>query len=81
MNKMSKEAFKAIVDNVESQAAANVKSAALVAANSNRSLDRLASVDPELASLLKQGIADRGANSQRVLDHIRTRREKQQGST
>jgi hypothetical protein len=75
-DKMTKEAFNAILDNIETQARANVKSGELIAAHSNRSLDRVASMDPELARLLRQGIADRAANSQRVLDHIRTRREK-----
>ena len=79
MEKMTKEAFAAIVGNVEAQAAANVKSAQLVADHSNRALDRIAAWDPELAALLKQGIASRGAASQRVLDHIRTRREKSGG--
>ena len=75
MEKMSKEAFTAMLVGIESQAEANVKSARLIAESSNSALKRLATQDPVLAQLLTDGILERGRQSQRVLDHIRTRRE------
>ena len=76
-DKMTKENFLAMVRNVELQARNHVKAAQLIAENSNRALDRLAAHDPGLVALLKEGIAARGRNSQRVLDYIRSRTEKQ----
>jgi len=75
MEKMSKEAFNAMLDNIELQAEANVKSGRLVAEHSNPALKRLATQDPVLAQLLAEGIIERGKQSQRVLDHILARRE------
>ena len=74
-DRMSREAFNALVDNVERQAEANVKSGQLIAEHSNPALKRLAVHDPDLARLLTQGIVERGKQSQLVLDHIRARRE------
>ena len=75
MDKMSKEAFMGLLRGVLATAATNVKTAELVAKNSNKALDRLAAWDPELVRLLKEGIADRGRHSQRVIDHIKARFE------
>jgi hypothetical protein len=75
VDKMTNEAFRAMLGNIILTAKNNVKSAQLVRDNSNRALDRLAAHDPGLAVLLKQGIEERGKNSQRILDYLNARLE------
>jgi hypothetical protein len=78
-DKMTSEAFRALVDQVESRARIIVRQADLVREHSNKALDRLAERDPGLVALLKRGIDERGRNSEAVLRYIESRRETKNG--
>ena len=71
---MDKETFQLALDNIEDQARVNIKGAESIDVNPR--LNAIAQRDPQLGKLLREGVAQRAKNSQAILDHIGSRREK-----